>query len=135
LGLGHHMGPDLLNTGYPAHGVVGIRSGVKRALEGDAVNALARPPTGFARQSISKIESATHQPRWWAREEVWAYPDVRKGECIMSKADEYRRYADEALRWATKVATQKKKTSSLILLAYGRKLQLRLKARHFRTIR
>jgi hypothetical protein len=31
----------------------------------------------------------------------------------MSKADEYRRYADEALRWATKVATQKKKTQFL----------------------
>jgi hypothetical protein len=31
----------------------------------------------------------------------------------MSKADEYRRHADEALRWATKVATQKKKTQFL----------------------
>ena len=53
------MGPNLLNTGYLTHGVVGIRSGVKRALEGDAVNTLARPPL---RQSISKIRSATPHP-------------------------------------------------------------------------
>jgi hypothetical protein len=44
---------------------------------------------------------------------VWDYTDIRKGEYIMSKADEYRRHADEALRWATKVATQKKKTQFL----------------------
>jgi hypothetical protein len=108
------MGPNLLNTGYLTHGFVGIRSGVKRALEGDAVNTLARPPTGFARQSISKIGSATPHPAPLVGAQGGvAYPDVRKGECIMSKADEYRRYADEALRWAAKVATQKKKTQFL----------------------
>ena len=33
MGLGHHMGPNLFNTGYPSHGVVGIPSGVTRARE------------------------------------------------------------------------------------------------------
>jgi hypothetical protein len=58
LGLGHHMGLNLFNTGNPTHGGVGIRFGVKRALDGDAVDTLARPPG----QSISKIGSITPHP-------------------------------------------------------------------------
>ena len=109
-GLGHHMGPNLLNTGYRTHGVVGIRSGVKRALEGGAVNALARPP----RQSISKSgPQLPPAPLVGARGGVGLSRCTNKGSASCPQQTEYRRYADEALRWATKVATQKKKTQFL----------------------
>jgi hypothetical protein len=46
----------------------------------------------------------------------------------MSKADQFRQYAEEAMRWAVRSKTETEKHASWSLHAHGRKLRCRARA-------